>query len=228
VFELQIREQQIFLALNVILKATPARWWASLKEGIEDRKQCKILMKVRFGTEVEYIAQRYAGVSDPTDDIVQCREIWSSTPKEEWTHNFIHTLDMIPKNRYLELEMHKETTNWDELTQRFKIKFTFENELPLIDVAFQAIRNNIFSGQGPMDVVHVCSAHRASMIVHEILEHYNVGKEDQDEEHPRNIQIPENEGEHVVEGPELGSVACAQPSRMHKDNIGTKVNMKFV
>jgi hypothetical protein len=38
-----------------------------------------------------------------------------------------------------------------------------------------------------MDVVHECSVHRDSMIVHELLECYNVSKEDQDEEDPRNI-----------------------------------------
>jgi hypothetical protein len=30
--------------------------------------------------------------------------------KKEWTHMFIHTLDTIPKNWYLELEMRRETT----------------------------------------------------------------------------------------------------------------------
>ena len=35
VFELQIPEQQILLALDVVLKATPARWWVAHKEGIE-------------------------------------------------------------------------------------------------------------------------------------------------------------------------------------------------
>jgi hypothetical protein len=35
VFELQIPEQQILLALDVVLKATPTRWWDSHKEGIE-------------------------------------------------------------------------------------------------------------------------------------------------------------------------------------------------
>jgi hypothetical protein len=57
VFELQIPEQQILLALDVVLKATPARWWAAHKEGIEDWQECRRLMQVRFGTEVEYIAQ---------------------------------------------------------------------------------------------------------------------------------------------------------------------------
>jgi len=37
-------------------------------------------------------------------------------------------------------------------------------------------------------VVILCSAHRASMTVHEILEFYNVGKENHEEEDPRNIK----------------------------------------
>jgi hypothetical protein len=35
-FELQIPEQKRLLALDVSLQATPARWWATHKEGIED------------------------------------------------------------------------------------------------------------------------------------------------------------------------------------------------
>jgi hypothetical protein len=35
-FELQIPEQQRLLALDVVLKATPARWWVAHKEGMED------------------------------------------------------------------------------------------------------------------------------------------------------------------------------------------------
>jgi hypothetical protein len=49
-------------------------------------------------------------------------------------HRFIHTLDTIPKNWYLELEMRRETTRWEELVQRFKVMFTFEHESPSIDV----------------------------------------------------------------------------------------------
>ena len=69
VFELQIPEQQRVLVLDVVLKVTPTRYWASHKEGIEDWKQCKILMQVRFGAKVDYIVQKYAGFSDPKDHI---------------------------------------------------------------------------------------------------------------------------------------------------------------
>jgi hypothetical protein len=56
VFELQILEQKILLALDIVLKATPTRWWAEHKEGIEYWHGCRIFMQVRFGTKVEYIS----------------------------------------------------------------------------------------------------------------------------------------------------------------------------
>jgi hypothetical protein len=36
VFKLQVPKQKILLALDVFLKATPARWWAAHKEGMKD------------------------------------------------------------------------------------------------------------------------------------------------------------------------------------------------
>jgi hypothetical protein len=149
-FEFQIPVQQRLLALDFVLKATPTRWCATHNEGIEDWKHCRRLMQVRFGTEVEYTGHKYTRVGDPKDHIAECITIWSSISKKEMTHKFIHTLDMIPKNWYLELEMHRETTNWDELIQRFKITFTLEHEYPLLGVSLQAIRTKIFLEEGPM------------------------------------------------------------------------------
>jgi len=73
----------------------------------------------------------------------------------------------------------------------------------------------------------MCSAHKDSMNVHELLECYNVAKEEQDMENIRNIQVPEIGGERIIQGPELESVAYAQPLKARKVNIGTKENPKF-
>jgi hypothetical protein len=96
-------------------------------------------MQVRFGTEIENIAQNYIGDSDPMDHVEHFRDRWNLMPKEEWIHKLIHTLDTISKHWYLELEMHRETTNWDELNQRFKVTFTFEHEYPSTDAELKAI-----------------------------------------------------------------------------------------
>jgi hypothetical protein len=127
-------------------------------------------MQIRFGSEGEDIAQKYIGESDLMGHVEKCRDLWHSVLEIEWTHRFIHTLDTIPKNWYLELEMCRETTRWEELTQRFKITFTFEHESPSIYAVLQAIRMKIFSKVETMEVVPVCSVHKAKMTVHKLLE----------------------------------------------------------
>jgi hypothetical protein len=91
-------------------------------------------MQVRFGTEFECIVHKYTRISDLSYHIAQCRKIWSSISNKEWMHKFIHTLDKIPMNRYLELEMHRETMDWDEMIQSFKVTFNFEDEALLVDI----------------------------------------------------------------------------------------------
>jgi hypothetical protein len=71
-----------------------------------------------------------------------------------------------------------------------------------------------------MELVPLCSAHKATMTIHELLECYDVAKEEYDEEDPRNVQIPETEGELVVEGPEIESATYRQPIKTWKLNIG--------
>jgi hypothetical protein len=47
----ELLENQRLLALDIALKATPARWWGTHKETIKDWYQYKQLMRIRFGTE---------------------------------------------------------------------------------------------------------------------------------------------------------------------------------
>ena len=84
--------------------------------------------------------------------------------------------------------------NWGQLIQRFKVTFTFEHEYPLLDATLQAIRTKIFLEEGLMEVVPMCSVHRDSMTIHELLECYNVAKEEHNEEDPRNVHVTKTEG----------------------------------
>jgi hypothetical protein len=59
----------MLLALDVVLKVTPTRWWVAHREGMKDWSQCRRLMHAIFGTEVENIAQRYTRESDPVDHV---------------------------------------------------------------------------------------------------------------------------------------------------------------
>jgi hypothetical protein len=78
-----------------------------------------------------------------------------------------------------------------------------------------------------MEVVSMSSAHRANINVHELFEFYNVAKEEQDENDPRNVQVPETEGEQEDEGPYLDSSTYTQPIKKWKVNIGATENPKF-
>jgi hypothetical protein len=50
-------------------------------------------------------------------------------------HLFIHTLDTILKNWYLEMEVRREITYWEALTHNFKVTFSFEDDAPSVDIA---------------------------------------------------------------------------------------------
>jgi len=171
--------------------------------------------------------QKYTGESDPIGHMERCMTLWRLVPEIEWSHIFIHTLDTTLKNWYLELEMHKDTTIWEELTQRFEISFTFEHESPSIDTTLKEIQTKIFLEVEMMEIVPICSDHKDKMTVKKILECYNVTKEEYEEEDLRNVKIPEIEGICIVEGTKHASAAYTQPIKMKKVNIGTIENLNF-
>jgi hypothetical protein len=101
--------------------------------GIRDWQQCRRLLQVRFRTKNEDTTHKYTGLSYLMEHATHCIVAWNKLPRQEWTHLFVHTLDIIPKNWYLELEMRRETADSEELTHNFKVTFSFEDNSPLID-----------------------------------------------------------------------------------------------
>jgi hypothetical protein len=89
--------------------------------------------------------QKYTILSYLMDHVTQCIVTWNKVPKKESTHLFMHTLYIILKNWYIELEVYRGTRDWEELTKNFKVTLKFENYDPLIDSSFQVIKDNIFS-----------------------------------------------------------------------------------
>jgi hypothetical protein len=59
------------------------------------------------------------------------------TPPEEWPHHFIHTLEGIPTNWYVDQELHRGTAEWTTLQQNFIVTFSFEHENPNMDLALK-------------------------------------------------------------------------------------------
>jgi hypothetical protein len=133
------------LALYVGKKVTSTRWRVKHKDGIRDWQQCKRLLQVRFGTKNESVMPKYSGLRFPADHFTKCTMQWILEPKQEWTHLIVHTLDIIPKNWYIELDVCRRIRDWEESTRNFKVRFSFENNNPLIDSILQVIKNNIFA-----------------------------------------------------------------------------------
>jgi hypothetical protein len=75
------------------------------------------------------------------------------TPPEEWPHHFIHTLEGIPKNWYVDQELCIGTAKWKTLQQNFIVTFPFEHENPNMDLALKQIRGGIFVDQPEVELM---------------------------------------------------------------------------
>jgi hypothetical protein len=169
-------------------------------------------MKIRFGTY--NIMLEYIGMSDLKYRLARCISSWRKVPKQQWEHVFIQTLEIVPRNWYLELEVSRGIMNWEELIQNFKVEFTFEVESPLVDAVLQVIRGNFFMKEGQVELVTTCSTHRESTKTHELLECYKITEDDEEEENPRDVHVSETEGECDVVGPTLEYHVYKNPLRV--------------
>ena len=57
---------------------------------------------------------------------------------------FIHTLDMIPRNWYMSLELRRGIVDWDDLANSFIHTFSYANENPFINIDLQVIQDKKF------------------------------------------------------------------------------------
>jgi hypothetical protein len=108
---------------------------------------------------------KYIGLSCPTNHVTKFIMQWRVVPRQEWTHLFLYTLETIPKNQYIELEVHRGTRYWEELTKNFKVTFSFESNNPLIDLQLQVLRNNFFALEDLLGSFPLYSVPRVTAIV---------------------------------------------------------------
>ena len=63
-----------------MLKATPTRWWGTHKKSIYEWTQCRRLLDIRFGEEINYIGRKYTGLTNHVEYIEHCRTMWQEYP----------------------------------------------------------------------------------------------------------------------------------------------------
>ena len=153
----------------------------------------------------------------------ECQKLWASRTKDEWVHDFIHTLDEMPRSWYILAELHWEITTWEALTVCFVQTFSFRYAKPEVHNALQLIHNvvlKVLPVTYPVDTHVQC--HMQSMMTC-----YNLSGEPEDDDELRNVNILESKGSRDVAAPDIPTDPMSQPLKIRKVNIGMEENPKF-
>ena len=164
---------------------------------------------------------KYDGQIDPIIHIESCVKSWKHKSVDDQVHLFVHTLDTIPKNWYIETELCRGSENWYLMIDGFKLTFGFEFEYPENDDALEMIRTKVFEdGSFPLynQPDQVAQLENA-------LACYNLAVDE--EEDPRNVNILELEGARKVQGPKVEILEKAEKVKIKKINIGMEGDPKF-
>jgi hypothetical protein len=111
-------------------------------------------LRIRFGAEQgSIVVHKYDGKGRPVEHLEKFITQWRMTPPEEWPHHFIHTLEGIPGNWYIDQEMCICTIEWRGLKKNFVVNFSFEHENPNIDSNLKLIRGVIFFDEPEVEII---------------------------------------------------------------------------
>ena len=106
----------------------------------------------------------------------------------------------------------------------FELTFAFEFEYPSINQALDVINIKIFEDC----TLSVSAQPEWAIQLEEALECYNfVSEPEEEDEDPRNINIPESEGTRNVDGPKLETPAIMEPIKIKNINIGTDIDQSL-
>jgi len=110
-----------------------ASWWGTHKDNIVDWKEYHRMMRLSFGSTTTWFSKKYTGKDDSQEHMAQRTMAWGEVPQPERVHIFIHSLDVIPTNWYLETKLGHEIVDWDEMKASFLLTFIFEDGFKSID-----------------------------------------------------------------------------------------------
>ena len=96
---------------------------------------------------MEELQSKFDGNSSPQEHLEKCYEAWKYVPRNEWVHRFVHTLEPIAKNWYVEAELHQDTVSWDCLVHSFMHTFSTNDVCPALDAAIRIIHTKVFDDQ---------------------------------------------------------------------------------
>lgn len=101
-------------------------------------------MKTRFGKLKIRMIDKYDGQDDSCVKLAKWAQAYGEKPQPEWVHLFCHTLDVVPMNWYVEIDLHHGTGKWDILREWYMLAFSFEDKFDNIDEVLQEVKAAIF------------------------------------------------------------------------------------
>lgn len=133
-------------SLDIALKVTPTRWWGTHKMLLQVWDQVKRMFMLRFTKQMEIACMRYIGKRSPYSHIDHYVTMWKDKhiSEEEWVHRFVHTLDVVPTNWYIQ-ELRCSMETWPKVVEYFLHTFSFESEDILWTVHYGGSRVIYFS-----------------------------------------------------------------------------------
>ena len=143
-FEMEVPQKQCFQALDWALRATPSRWWGTLKGSFDDWRECRRMMRTQFGKPKMWLTDNYDGHNDPRAHLAKWTQADGEKPQLEWVHLFCHILDVVPMNWYIETKLCHGTGKWDILREGFMMTFSFKDGFDSIDEVLQEVKASIF------------------------------------------------------------------------------------
>jgi len=160
-------------------------------------------MTTRFSLAVIFEGIKYTGKTFPGDNVDHCIAAWQGIPEIQWVHRFASTLDIVPKNWYVKLELRRGTADWNMLLKEFICTFDGETDrqCPTIDRALQVVMRNILHEPIKNHEVEEEKMVKQAMACYKLA--IEEGYAEDLNEELRHIEIPETEGERGVQGLEL-------------------------
>ncbi len=195
--------------LNSAFRGTVARWWNGHKKNIHSWADCQKFLRLRFTAPPQEFRSRFNGQTSPQLHLEQCYEAWTKVSQEEWVHRFIHTLEHVAKNWYAEVELRHGTVSWHSLADSFFLTFSINDVCPALDKAIRLIHSKVFDDKEVAEYQPDWKEQEAN-----VVECYNLAIDEEDD--PRNVNIPESEGHCKVHGPEIELPEVTQPLKTRK------------
>ena len=132
----------------------------------------------------------------------------------------LYTLEPVAKNWYAEVELCHGAVSWDSIVDSFVLTFSINEVCPTLDAAIRLIHTNVFDDKEIAEYQPDWKEQEANAV-----ECYNLAIDEDDD--PRNINIPELEGHYEVHGPAVEAPEVTHPLKTRQVKIGLEEMPKY-